>query len=248
MQINVKMDLTRFNQEARNYARNLAYSTAQALNDTAVDAQGAIRDHMARTFHLRSASTRNFLFRSIKIFAFANVRASRPYALIGVDNKSRLLLSLFEEGGERTAFVGRRVAVPIIRPGGARSSLDSKISKQKLITSLNMRRAPTAQRKNLSTLQRNVRRRRGGHSSYTFWQGNDATFLLEHSRREPFGGIFQRTAKGKADGAIALLYALKPSVKVRAVLDFVRTVGSTFDARFQAHLDRRFFHVRGIGG
>lgn len=248
MQINLKIDTDRFDKSARNYARNLAYSTAQAINDTAIDAQKAIREHMVRTFHIRSASTRNFLFRSVKIFEFANVRASRPYALIGVDNKSRLLLSLFEEGGDRTAFVGRRVAVPHTGQGGARSTLDSKINRNLLISSLNMHRGPTVPRKRLSTNPRNVRRRKGPSSSYTFWQGNDGTFMLEHSKREPYGAIFRREAPGKADGAIGLLYALKPSVRVRAVLDFVRTVGTTFDDRFALHLDRRFFHLRGLGG
>lgn len=245
MQINLKIDTDRFDKSARNYARNLAFSTAQAINDTAIDAQKAIREHMVRTFHIRSASTRNFLFRSVKIFEFANVRASRPYALIGVDNKSRLLLSLFEEGGDRTAFVGRRVAVPHTGQGGARSTLDSKINRNLLISSLNMQKKPAPGGPITSNDPRNVRRRKGRRSSFTYWQGSNNTFILERSRGVPYGGIFQQDGKGKDN--IRLLYSFRPSVRVRAVLDFVRTVGSTFDDRFQLHLDRRFFHLRGVG-
>lgn len=252
MDIRVKVDTARFNDLAKNYPRNLAFSTANAINDTAKDAQKAIREHMAQVFHIRSANSKAFLDRSIKIMVWANVRGGRPYAIIGIDNKASgrraKLLSMFEEGGTRTAQVGRRVAVPRVGTGGARPSIESQINPNWLIQSLNMHKAPTAPRHALSGNPRNVKRRKGQASSYQFWQGANGTFMLERSARAPYGGIFRRESAGKGDGAIRMLYSFRPSVPLPAVLSFVETTGQVFEARFMSNLNRRFYHLRGIGG
>jgi hypothetical protein len=248
MQINIKVDTFRFNDLAKNYPRNLAYSTAQALNDTARDAQDQIRDEIAQHFHVRSSRTMGLLRRSIKIMAFANVRSNRPYAILGVDNKPRLLLSMFEEGGRREPWVGRRAAVPRVGSGGARASIESPINSAWLIKSLNMHKGPTVPRKTLSSNPRNVRRRSGNRSNYQFWQGASQTFMLERTKRAAYGGIFRRVEKGAGDGAIKMLYSFRPQVPVPAVLEFYTTAGRVFASRFTAHLDRRFYRLRGVGG
>jgi hypothetical protein len=241
MQVNIKVDTSLLDKNAKRYAKNLAFSTAQALNDTAKVAQSRIRANVHTRFHVRKAQ---FVDRSIKIFAFANAGANRPYAEIGVDNKPRFILSLFEEGGARLPFVGKNVAVPITGQA-ARPSLDSNVRADLQFQSLNFRKSKTTVtargREVLKARRASGNRKRKLSGDYLIWRGNQRTFILPQTRRAPLGGVFQRVGPGKDD--IRLIYSFKSNVRLKAALDFVSTSEQAFSDVFQESFYRRFYRL-----
>src|SRR5579859_1164330 len=217
MQINVAFDLSLLDKTQKRYEKNLAYSVAQALNDTALDAQKRIRESMRARFHLRR---QDFMFRAIKMFAFAKVGAGRPYAELGIDNKPRLLLALFQTGGERKPFKGSSVAVPITG-GAARPGVDDSVRPEFTFQSLNFTKGPiTKEGKQVLAARKaaHVRKRKLG-GQYYVWQGAQRTFILPHTARAPNGGVFQRVGPKKDD--LRLIYSFRRNVQVRKMLDFV---------------------------
>ena len=243
MKIDIKVDTSILDKNAKRYVKNLAYSTAQALNDAAKEAQRRIRLGLRQRFHIRDSV---FMDRTIKIFAFANVNAARPYAEIGVDNKRRLLLSLFEEGGTRTAFVGRNVAIPVTGQA-ARPSVTDAVRPQFKFTALNFQRGPLKRtgagvdawaRQRLAR-KRGIRGRLG--AEFYMWRGAQRTFILTHSKRAPLGGVFQRVGPKRDD--IRLIYSFKSNVRLRAALSFVSTSEAAFNATFQEAFYRRFYRL-----
>ncbi len=245
--LRVDVDLSGLNRERRNFTRNLAYSTAQALNDTAKEIQAQVRDHMAETFQIRTSASRRLLDRSIKIMAFANARAMRPYVLIGVDNtKDRLLLSMFEGGGDRTAFVGQNVAVPHVASSGARPTIESPVTRKFRFQNLNFQLLPAPGRKpSASASKRAVKRRKGPSSTYFYWQGNSGAFILQQTAKAPFGGVFRRVGKGRDD--LRMLYSFRPSTKIKAELHFYRIAKTVAGERFQRNFRLRFSGARKYG-
>ena len=241
VKINIKVDTSLLDKNAKRYARNLAFSTAQALNDAAKEAQKRIRDGLRQRFHVRQAQ---FLDRSIKIFAFANARANRPYAEIGVDNKPRFLLSIFEEGGARLPFVGKHVAVPITGQA-ARPSISDPVRTDLTFQSLAFRKSKTtvtaAGRAVLKARRAAGNRKRKLSGDYLIWRGNARTFILPQTRRAPLGGVFQRVGPGRDD--IRLIYSFKSNVRLRAALDFVSTSQQSFSDVFQESFYRRFYRL-----
>lgn len=241
MKIDIKVDTSLLDKNAKRYAKNLAFSTAQALNDAAKEAQKRIRDGMRTRFHIRKPQ---FMDRSIKIFAFANARANRPYAEIGVDNKPRLLLSIFEEGGARLPFVGRNVAVPITGQA-ARPSAGDSVRPDLYFQALNFRKSRTTATKAgkavLAARRAAGNRKRKLGGEYLIWRGAARTFILPQSRRAPLGGVFQRVGPGKDD--IRLIYSFKANVRLKAALDFVSTSQQAFSDVFQESFYRRFYRL-----
>lgn len=239
MQVNIKVDTSLLDKNAKRYAKNLAFSAAQALNDAAKEAQNRIRANVHERFHVRQAQ---FVDRSIKIFAFANARANRPYAEIGVDNKPRFILSLFEEGGARLPFVGKNVAVPVTGQA-ARPSFDDNVRPDLRFSALNFRKsAITSQgRQLLAARKRAGIRKRKLAGQYIIWRGDQRTFILPQTRRAPLGGVFQRVGPGRDD--IRLIYSFKSNVRLRAALDFVSTSEQSFNAVFQESFYRRFYRL-----
>lgn len=241
MRIDVRVDTSLLDKNAKRYAKNLAYSTAQALNDAAKDAQRQIRGNLRERFHIRNAA---FMDRSIKIFAFANVTAGRPYAEIGVDNsKKNFILSLFEQGGARLPFVGKNVAVPITGQA-ARPSVSDNVSAAYTFNALHFTKGPIARtaRGADAWARQQIARRRGIKgklsASYYIWQGANRTFILFHTRRAPLGGVFQRVGPKRDD--IRLIYSFKQNVRLRAALNFVSTTEGAFNRTFREAFYRRF--------
>jgi hypothetical protein len=239
MQINVAFDLSLLDKTRQRYEKNLAYSVAQALNDTALDAQKRIRESMAAKFHLRK---QDFMFRAIKMFAFAKVGADRPYAELGIDNKPRLLLALFQSGGERKPFKGQSVAVPITG-NAARPGISDSVTPAFTFQALGFVRGPVTQAgKEVLAARRakHIRKRKLG-GQYYVWQGAQRTFILPHSRSAPYGGVFQRIGPKKDD--LRLIYSFRKNVQVRKMLDFVENSRASYDAVFQDAFVKRFFRL-----
>jgi hypothetical protein len=235
MQINCKVDVSGLDQSMKRYSKNLAYSTAQALNDSAKLAQSRIRAGLRTRFHLRQPA---FMDRTIKIVAFANVGAQRPYAEIAVDNtKKNLILSLFEDGGARLPFVGKNTAVPITGQA-ARPSVSDSVRADLQFGALSFKysaafRTKVGKRIALS------KRKLGGE--YLIWRGNQRTFILPQSKRAPLGGVFQRVGPKRDD--IRMIYSFKANVRLRAALSFVDTTVAAFDDSFTEAFYRRFYRL-----
>ena len=129
-----RMLQARFNRTAK----NLAYSTQQALNDTMLEIQTAERVGLDRAgLHIRKAG---FLYRLIKVFTWAKATQGRAYAEIGIDSsKKNVFLGLLETGGEKEPVAGKHVAVPITGEA-ARPSMSQLVPDSLRFLALKLRR------------------------------------------------------------------------------------------------------------
>jgi hypothetical protein len=230
MRFDVQIDPSALKARTLREAKNLAYSTSQALNAVAKDVQTAERVHLDQTYHLRKAG---FMYRLIKIFGFSNARQGTPFVEIGIDQKTRVLLGVFEQGGERRPFKGKNVAVPITG-SEARPSEMSTIPGEFTFQKMKFRKHVTATGKEQ-------------------WKGENGTFLI------PNVGVFQRTAqlsktsrrgnRTKTPGGghrqrsrqVKLLYKLmRPSLiqRLPANLHFVATATQNLQAKFATYFTR----------
>ncbi|MCI0620296.1 MAG: hypothetical protein L0387_01240 [Acidobacteria bacterium] len=212
MKINVKIDTKALKATTQREARRLAFSTAQALNETAKEVQTAERVQLDRTFQVRKAG---FIYRLIKITSWASARQGRPYAEVAVDNtKKRVLLSTFEEGGVKEPAKGKHVAVPITGEA-ARPSFASTIEEGLTFKGMKFRKHVTKRGK-------------------VQWKGRRGTFII------PDLGVLQRTA-GKAKSSIArVIYSFQNRPKLKAVLNFVETARATFDRQWERQFRRAY--------
>jgi hypothetical protein len=214
MRIDVKIDTSALKARTEREAKRLAFNTAQALNETAKEIQTAERVNLDRKFTVRKAG---FLYRLIKITAFASPRKGRPFAEVAVDpTKRRVLLGIFEKGGEKEPAKGKTVAVPLTG-GPARPSFSQPVQEEFTFRKLRFRRHRTKTGK----LQ---------------WKGEQRTFII------PGLGLLQR-ARGKAASSVAkLIYAFKSRPHLKALLDFteiaVRTFSREFDQAFRKSFKR----------
>jgi hypothetical protein len=112
----IKIDIDVRGLEARTLleSKRLAYSTATAINRTMLEIQREERAELDRRFTIRK---NDFMYRLIKIFAFAKVLKGigpqQVYGEIGIDHKNRTLLDQFVEGGFKEPVVGHTVGVPV---------------------------------------------------------------------------------------------------------------------------------------
>jgi hypothetical protein len=241
MKINVSIDIENLKTRTQREVKNLAYSTAQALNDTAKDVQYRIQGDVQKIFHLRrgksalpgsdfsretgdqpSRSERSFIVRAIKVLAWANVMKGRIYAEVGINNRPRLLLAKFEKGDIREPFVGKRVAVPIsetARKGSVSSVVDPKLTFKRL----GFKKYTT------KTGKRQIK-------------GKMRTFILSKTAAHPMGGVYQRVGPRRED--IQMVYSFKRAFRLRAVLRFIERARETYIKRFRENFLTRFYHLQ----
>lgn len=181
MRIDVQIDNSRLKDKSAKAQKNLAISTSQAINAVVKDVQREERIRMDRIFTLRRAG---FMYRAIKIFAFSNAKQGRPFAEIGVDRKQRLLLGMFEKGGQRLPMKGKNVAVPLTG-SAARPTAKSIIPEPFTFTKMKFKRAASS-------------------TGQPQWKGQNKTFLI------PKVGVFQRIKSSAKGGAVRILYAILP--------------------------------------
>lgn len=205
MRINVKIDTRALKARTQREAKRLAFSTAQALNETAKEIQTAERVNLDRKFTVRKAG---FLYRLIKITAFASPRKGRPFAEVAIDpTKKRVLLGLFEKGGEKEPAKGKSVAVPLTG-SPARPSFKQPVQEEFTFRKLRFRRHRTK-------------------TGQVQWKGEQRTFII------PGLGVLQRVG-GKAKSSVArLIYAFQRRPHLKALLDFTEIAVSTFNREWQ---------------
>jgi ribosomal protein L34 len=240
MQINVDFDTSVLDKTAKRYEKNLAYSVAQSINAAALEAQKRVRAHLREVFHIRRG---DFIDRTVKVFAFASVGKDRIYAEIGIDNKPRLILSMFETGGTRLPFKGKGQAVPVTGQV-ARPNAAASVNPAYTFQALNFKRGPVTAhgRRVLSARRAKGINKRKLSGQYYVWQGANRTFILQATRRAPFGGVFQRVGPRRDD--IRLIYSFKRTVALRKALAFVETSREAYERVFKDTFVQKFFRLQ----
>lgn len=214
IQVNLKVDTSNLVLRLEKGQRRLAYVVANALNRTAKDIQTEERARVAGEFTIRKPE---FILRQAAIIKpFASATQGRAFVDISVGQKSRLLLSTFEEGGARPPFKGKSVAVPITGEE-ARPSFEQPVPQNLRFTGLRFK---------LSKGDRRLRRK-GGRSRHEIRRGEHGTYLI------PGVGVFQRSG-----GESHLIYSFESSIALKPRLRFLDTARRVTSARFNENLQR----------
>lgn len=208
------------------FANQLPFATSLALNETAKDAQNAIRAGLKERFTIRRA----WVEQGITIPRFSD-KMDRPMSVTIQVDPERSFLAKFEGGGVKYGSEAQPIAIPApaIRPAFvdlpplALYPKNLGLVARKDVTGIKPPRAHITKRGVLEI------------------QGKRRTFVLT---TDMFGvnvpGVYQRTGPGKHD--FQLLWAYKPQIPIPAKLDFVETAQATVDAkwgpRFNAAFDR----------
>jgi hypothetical protein len=206
MRIDVKFDTSALKAKTERETKRLAYNTAQALNETAKAVQLEERANLDRKFTIRKPA---FMYRLIKIFTFASAKLGRPFVEIGIDpTKSRVLLGLFEKGGEKQPVKGKSVAVPLTG-GPARPSFPQSVAAAFRFTALRLHR-------------RGGRKVKRFHPSALAPAPAPQFIGAQRTFQIPKLGIFQRIAEGLRG---VYLYVRRPKLDAR--LDFFKIAKQT---------------------
>lgn len=264
MRIDVRIDADKLIAKTLKAQKNLAYSTAQALNDTAKDIQAQVQGRVKALFRIRkggssefsektgdqpSRSERSFIVRQIRVFSFASVKKGLIYAEIGIANKPRLLLSKFETGGTRTPFVGKNVAVPtseVARGGSINNPVEDDLTFRKLA----FKKIPN--RSGRDTLDAGFKSGLGlkeyknlakslGSDQYQI-KGRQRTFILKKTDAHPLGGVYQRTGPRRED--IRMVYSFRRAFRIQKVLSMIETAREEYAKRFRENFTARFIGMR----
>lgn len=209
LQVQVKVDTSNLILRLEKGQRRLAYTVANALNKTAKEIQAAERDRVSGSFTVRKPE---FILREAAIIKpFASATQGRAFVEIAVGQKSRLLLSTFEAGGDRPAFKGKNVAIPLTGEA-ARPSFQQPVEPALRFTALRFKLARRGSR-GRGVARSQVRR------------GELGTYLV------PGVGVFQRHG-----GESHLIYSFQSDVKLKPRLDFISTAQRITAERFEENL------------
>ena len=206
MQIKIEIDAEHLNVRTTKEAKNLAYSVAQALNDTARDVQSRVQEDVRQAFHLRktsgskswagaksdagdslggqpSRSETSWLVRQVAVLAWASVKHLRAYAEIGIRKRDRLLLAKYDVSASssiREPFTpgAKNVAVPITRNTRYGGVITGTVEKTKRFGALKFKTMHTKSGK------RQIK-------------GKLRTFILPATATHPHGGVYQRVGAPK---------------------------------------------------
>ncbi len=217
MRINVDMDSAELERLTAGLGqRQIAFAAVNAINETAKLIQRVQRERVDDLFELRKPRTSQFIQRQAAVIKpFANVKDARPFAEVAVGQAPRLLLAVYEKGGEKTPVKGRRfVAVPVTG-GPARRTFASPVAETLYLRKLNIR----------------ARKTKAGAIQY---KGRDRTFVLKRTDRNFYGGVYQRVGPERED--VRLVYSFKQKPRLRAMLGFQTTA----DRVAREWLDRNF--------
>lgn len=224
-----KFDTRNLNRRMKTTEKNLVYSTVQAINDTAKEIQRKQRALLDSQLTIRK---RDFIMRTVKIFEFASVKKGKLYAVVGIDGrKGKLLMPMFEFGGEKTPRKGKNVAVPITG-SPTRRSFEQPVADEFTFNKLRFRKHQT-------------------RSGKTQWRGDQHTFIV------PGIGVFQRVRsktrreKDKAwtnsrgqtlrydRSTTVLLYHFERSSPIKKRMNFFVLARNTYATHFRAALANR---------
>ncbi len=192
--------------------KKIPYATNNALTRTAQELVQVERDELKTEFQIR----KQFILNRVRITKYS--RADSLWTRVEIDTNvqgGKLLLTMFEEGGEKSPELGSALAIPLTG-GPARPSFAQSVRPSLLYKSLNMAKHVTG----LGKIQ---------------YKGDRRTFVIAGI------GIFQRvesktrgarskktfTTKGgdvlRAKTTAVLIYSFKKGVVLRARMHFIKT-------------------------
>lgn len=232
MKIQVQFDSARLLALVQGSEKRLAYEVTNAINDTAKQAQAAVRASVLSRFTVRQKQfiTRNAA--KIDRTSFANPKRGQAWAEIAVGQVQTghrpLLLSTFEKGGVREPFVGHNIAVPILG-GPARRTRTSRVPAEWQFQNLRFQKSTTRTGKDV-------------------WvSANRRAYLI------PGVGVFQRGGAGAHPlYGSTMVYAFVPSSRIDTRLGFEATVRRIADRNFSKNVGHRIgnaiAYIRSHGG
>jgi len=237
LELTVDIDATRPLGLLHNGGKRIAFALANALNETAKHVQQKEHAQVRREFTVRQHT---YFFGTSarpggaagRITEFASAKAGRFRAQVQVHGGSqasarRLLLPMFETGGDRSPRPGAKsIAVPITG-GAARRSFRQKVDPGFTFAGMKLQA--------FSGGKRLTKRRRGRTTGVGLtgefgrialpdsntamqWKGRNRTFLLPQSKSMPHGGVLQRV--GPKRGDIRTVYEFFPRVPIDRRLRF----------------------------
>lgn len=164
-----------------------------ALSQTVLQVQKAEQLELRKEFTIRKSG---FMRNRVKIFRFPKATSDGLVAVIGINSNVQgtpLLLSVFEDGGQRKPVSGSSVAVPITG-GRARQTFRKSVAPSLRINKL------------------------GLHRVGAVMEGNKRTVILPSKGKRI---VFQRVGKGKHSDLVPL-YVFERNVHLRKRMHFVR--------------------------
>jgi hypothetical protein len=239
MKIDINIDTRNLKARVPKEVKRLAYGTAAAINETVKAVQSAERVALDQKFKIRQAG---FMYRLIKINQFASTSKGIPFAEVGIDNtKARVLLSIFQGGGEKQPAKGKNVAVPVTGEA-ARPSFSDAVASGYTFTALQFKKLNLTQAGHAAA---SAKRRYGVKGKltgdYYIWGGKNRTFILPHTKQAPDGGVFQRVGPGRDD--IRLIYSFKKAPRLAPVFDFIerarKVIAETWDKSFERNYRKK---------
>lgn len=196
--------------------RKIPYATNNALTRTAKELVQVEKDELKTEFQIR----KQFILNRVQITKYS--RPDELWTRVAINQNvqgGELLLTMFEEGGEKLPQLGSELAVPLTG-GAARPSFAQTVRPSLLYKALNIQKHTT----DLGKIQ---------------YKGDRRTFII------PGVGIFQRNSgrKGKSrakrgsgsgrdESGATLIYSFKHDVPLRAQMHFVRTAREFVMQRF----------------
>ena len=203
--------------------RKLPFATNNALTRTAQELVQVERDELKTEFQVR----KQFILNRVRITKYS--KPGDLWTRVEIDRNvsgGELLLTMFEDGGEKLPGHGSELAVPITG-GPARPNFSQSVRPSLLYKALNMQKHTTA----------------GGKIQY---KGDRRTFVV------PGIGIFQRGSSKKRIGKSSslgkfqgrggaelrdttgstLIYRFKPGVPLHQRMHFVKTARQMVGTRF----------------
>lgn len=173
MEIKTKVDARGLLLKLNNGQRKLAYAVANGINDTAKRIQQDTREEVKREFTLRGQKGAFVLRQAAIVKPFANAKQGRPFAIIQLGKRDRLLLPQFETGGEKKPIKGKNVAVPLTGTP-ARPTFGASVPKEYQFSQLRLKKQKKGNR----------------------WVGRMDTYLV------PGVGVFKRLGPGKRNSRL----------------------------------------------
>lgn len=259
MNIGFKIDVDELVVRLQLKEKQVAYAAVIATNKTAERIQLGEIEHADHVFMIRK---RRFMLGSperpggmvAKLWPRASIDKGRAFAEIFVggtldtDKGGPLLLRTFEHGGERKpSWPGAKsTAVPLTgRP--ARPTFSAGIPYEYSMAGLHFAafmfgkrlKRQTRSRKNLDVGiigEYGAVKIPAGNQTVQ-WKGRQRTFILTHTQKEPYGGVFQRI--GPARGDIREIYAFRRNVQLDDRLKFIETAQRIAAEWFAEEMERQ---------
>jgi len=218
--------------------KQILYATVNAITRAMKDAQKREQANARAKLHLRGGAGEQLIMRSVaKISQFPSAKKGIIFGEFGLDQpKPRMLLTGLELGGQKTPFMGSRVAVPLTG-SSARPTIEDTVPGNLRLTALQLQpplsHAQRQQRKSIkggtrketAALRKNFTRAAGVNS---VWKGKERTYMI------PAIGVFQRSGSGTGSTS-RLIYKFVPRPNLRPMLgftDLATSVGGELLARY----------------